>query len=240
MTNGEPLTVKSPDSKITLEVPRGLKAVIMQHIHTDYEELDKSIPPHECIVSPAVHFIVKNRKYEESKEFIIKAKIPHCLPGGYDVSLLKVRLGNLSKKSFLKEVQRGKPQSPNTPYYTADKKYIILYTSHFCEVVCTSSEKICDSALTILSLGHLDQARDENLTMAKVKVFLCSHLLNRQQVLEVSWSNYCFLKTILPVTKYKHVSFLPFQVWQMVHAFSHESRICKYKQRNTLIPHCRI
>ena len=144
------LTLKSPSSEITLEVAEGLKAVITPHIYTDFEMVNRSIPSHECLVSPVVHFTSHNGNGQESEHLSFKAKIPHFLPEGYDFSLLKVRLGNLSKKGSLKEVQRGKPQSPNTPYYTADEKYITLYTSHFCEVVCTSTKKICDSSLVIL------------------------------------------------------------------------------------------
>ena len=189
VTNGKALTMKSPDSEITLEVPDGLKSVIMQHIHTDFEAVNMYIPPHECIVSPAVRFIVQKGNYQESQHFkVFKAKIPHCLPEAYDFSFLKVRLGNLSRKGSLKEVQRGKPQSTDTSYYTADKKHITLYTNHFCDVVCTSSKKICDSALVILPFGYLYPDPGENKTMAKVKVFLCSYLFNRQDVRMVSLS----------------------------------------------------
>ena len=188
VTNGEGLTLKSPDSEITLEVAKGLKAVITQHIHTDFDAVNMSIPSHECLVSPVVRFIVQNGNHQESKEFTFKAKIPHCLPEGYDLSLVKVRCGNLSKKCSLKEVLRGKPQSPNTPYFTANKKYITLYTYHFCDVMCTATKKICDSSLVILPFGYLYPDRDENQTMAKVKVFLCSYLFNRQDVRMVSLS----------------------------------------------------
>ena len=57
--NREAVTLKSPDSEVTLEISQGLKAVIMQHIHTDFEAACKSIPTHECLVSPVVRFIVK-------------------------------------------------------------------------------------------------------------------------------------------------------------------------------------
>ena len=181
VTNGEALTLKSPDSEITLEVAEGLNAVIMQHVHADFDTICMFIPPHECIVSPAVRFIVQNGNHEKSEEFMFKAKIPHCLPEGYDFSQLKVRSGNLSKKASLKEIERGKPQSTDTPYYTADEKYITLYTNHFCDIVCTSTNKACDS-LTILPFGYLYPLKDENETRAKVKVFLCSYLYSEQDV----------------------------------------------------------
>ena len=179
VANGNASTMRSPDSEITLEVAKGLKAIIMQHIHTDFETVCMSIPCHECLVSPVVRFIIQNGKHQESEEFIFKAKIPHCLSQGYDFSLLKVRLGNLSKKGSLKEVQRGKPQSTNTPFYTADEKYITLYTNHFCDVVCSSTKKICDSSLVILPFGKLYRVIDENQTKAKVKVFLCNYRFNK-------------------------------------------------------------
>ena len=188
VTNGEALTLKSPDSEITLEVSKGLKAVIMQHIHTDFEAVCMSIPSHECLVSPAVRFIVHNGNYQDSEHLSFKAKIPHCLPERYDFSLLKVRLGNVSKKGFLKEVQRGKPQSMDTPYYTADTKYITLYTNHFCDMVCTSTKKTCDS-LAILPFGYLYPLTDEKQTRAKVNVFLCSYLYNDQDVRKVCIPN---------------------------------------------------
>ena len=195
VTNGRALKLRSPDSEITLEVSEGLKAVIMQHIHTDFEAVNRCIPGQDCIVSPAVRFIIQNGNDEKSEEFIFKANIPHCLPGGYDFSLLKVRFGNLGKKGSLKEVQRGKPDSTNIPYYQVDGKYITVYTYHFCDLVCTSTKKICDSMLVILPFGYLYPESDENKTMAKVKVFLCNYLFNRQDVRMVSASNCCLKDT---------------------------------------------
>ena len=86
VTNGKPLTLKSPDSEITLEVPKGLKAVIMQHIHADYDPVNKFIPSHECLVASIVRFKIHAGNHQESGEFTFKAKIPHCLPEGYDLS----------------------------------------------------------------------------------------------------------------------------------------------------------
>ena len=182
VTNGKALTMRSPDSEVTLEVAEGIKAVIMQHIHIDFETVCTSIPSHECLVSPVVRFIIQNGKNQGTEEFAFKAKIPHCLPKGYDFSLLKIRCGNVGKKGSLKEVQREKPKSTNTPFYTTDEKHITLYTNHFCDVVCTSTKKICDSSLVILPFGYLYPVRDENQTIAKVKVFLCNYLYHKPDV----------------------------------------------------------
>ena len=81
----------------------------------------------------------------------------------------------------------GKPESlKHSILHYRREQYITLYTNHFCDVVCTSNKKICDSSLVILPFGYLYRDKDENQTSSKIKVFLCSYLFNRHDVRMVS------------------------------------------------------
>ena len=161
------------ESEVSLEVAKGVKAVIAQYIYTSFRPASFVIPSNECFVSPVVRFYVQEDDDKDSSvspEFKFKVTIPHCLTNELELSLLKVRCGNIERKPSLRTVVK-------TSYYTTDDKYITLYMNHFCDIVCTSSKKVCNSSLLILPFGSLEQ-NEEGQTYAKVKVFICNLLFN--------------------------------------------------------------
>ena len=54
-----------PGSDISLEVAKGVSAVIVQHIHTNLESVRCAVPKSECIVSPVVTFRVLRMVWEK-------------------------------------------------------------------------------------------------------------------------------------------------------------------------------
>ena len=179
-----------PDSDISLEVARGVSAVIVQHIHTNLESVRCAVPKSECIVSPVVSFRVFEDGLGEVVGWKFKACIPHCLQDTHDLSLVKVRCGNIFNWKSMREVPEGDPKSSMVPCYKIDENCITLYTNHFCDVVCSSEEKLCHKSLVILPFGRLDHDKDERNTFAKVKLFLCSTLYNLPESRLVSYSSY--------------------------------------------------
>ena len=178
VTDGNHVEYSVLHSDISLEVREGVHATITHKIYTDLEAAECAIPKQECVVSPVVAFKVKLQSSSESDQPRFTATIPHCLPEKSDLSLIKVRCGKDNHKGLFREIVRKEDECPaETPYYEVDTEYIKVYTDHFCPIVCTSENKICDSSLVILPFGSLDHI-DDNQTIVKVKVYLCSYLYN--------------------------------------------------------------
>ena len=196
VTNGKRVKYSVPDSEMSLEVREGIHATITHKIYTDLEAARCAIPSQECVVSPVVAF---KAQFLDSSAAIGQPKfvatIPHCLPEKYDLSLIKVRCAKDGRKGFLREIVRKEDGChTETPYYQVDHKCIKVYADHFCPIVCTSEKKICDSSLVILPFGYLDHI-DDNQTIVKVKVYLCSYLYNMMvhQQVGLQKHNHCVI-----------------------------------------------
>ena len=177
VTNGTHVLLKAPNSDVTLEVMKDVKAAITHHIYTNYEDIKSALPGHECLVSPIVHFSVQDCQQNPAHfPFKFKARFPHCLQTESDLAFVKVRCGNIFQQRSLKEVPKGDPESSAVPCYSIDGQFITLYTNHFCDVVCSIEEKICHKSLVILPFGYLSAHKEDCQTYVKVKVFVCSYL----------------------------------------------------------------
>ena len=95
----------------------------------------------ECLISPVVRFhTVESLGDQMPCGYRYKVMIPHCLPRKHDPSSIKVRYGNIYK-GILSEIQLGKPQEGFKPFYEVIDKSITVYVDHFCDLVCTSTQK---------------------------------------------------------------------------------------------------
>ena len=188
VTDGNAVTLSSPDSDVSLQVAEGLKTFMAQHIYTNFKDIQFVIPRKECIISPVVRFHTTDQSQAEVVDhYKFTATIPHCLDQGSDLSCIKVRCGSIQRKRSLREVQKGCPDDVRIPYYTANEKYITLYTNHFCDVICTAEKHNCNSSLVILPFGRLNWDEDEGETYAKIKVFLCNQLFSMLDYRSVSY-----------------------------------------------------
>ena len=113
----------------------------------------------------------------DSVEYRYKTMIPHCPPAGHMLSCVKVRCGDI-KMCCLKKIRRGKPQDRTVPYYEVDTKYVTLYSNHFCDVVCTSTDKVCTRKVMAFPFGWIRQQKFDTsaITWMKMKTYLCSYL----------------------------------------------------------------
>ena len=68
-----------PGSDISLEVAKGVSAVIVQHIHINLDSIRCAVSKSECLVSPFVSFRVYEDGLGEVVGWKFKASIPHCL-----------------------------------------------------------------------------------------------------------------------------------------------------------------
>ena len=140
------------------------------------------------LVSPVVRFHTMENLGDQAPSGYRynKVTISHCLSREYDPSSIKVRYGNIYKRS-LREIQLGKPQEGFKPFYEVEGKSITVYTSHFCDIVCTSTQKICTSKVLALPFGLIRTFNidSDEQTNVKVKIFLCSILYSSTSLQKV-------------------------------------------------------
>ena len=176
---GDNVKLVDPLSEISLKVTEAVKAVMVQHIHTNLDAVKCAIPKYECLISPVVSFHIHDGGLGEVGALKFIATIPHCLQRNkHDFSLVKVRCGNIFNSKSMKEIPRGDPETSQIPCYKIEEKYITLYTNKFSDTACTSEEQICHKSLVILPFGSLSHDEHEKNTFAKVKVCLGSYLYN--------------------------------------------------------------
>ena len=179
------LVRSSNESDVSIEVAAGVQSVIMKHIHTDFDLIRKSTPKEECLISPVVYLHAHEVcEQKESAEYRYKAMIPHYLPVGKNLSSVKVRCGDITIGS-LKEIGREKPQDKTIPYYEVETDHVTLYSNHFCDILCTSTEKVCTTKVVALPFGRLQQEKSV-ITRMSMKTYLCNYLYGDKGLKSVS------------------------------------------------------
>ena len=179
-THGEHIILKDSEGDVSLEVAKGMDAFVMQLTRTDFEIIRKVISRKECLVAPVVHFYIQEFCDQESAEaYKYKAIIPHCLSYNHHLSSVRVRFGDLSQSKQMEEISQGRPEvHEKTPYFEINKAAITVFCNHFCDVVCTTEQKICMSKVLAMPFGRIFQvpSSDKCHTNVKVKTYLCSIL----------------------------------------------------------------
>ena len=123
-------------------------------------------------------------------EYKYKMTIPHYLPRYYNLSSIKVKYGKLKQPLQMTEVLKGNPQIQSLPCYEVSKKHITIYANHFCDVVCTSVQKICTSKILAIPFGWIGRLGSDADTHMKVKTYMCNYLYNNNDLKMV---RICFL-----------------------------------------------
>ena len=206
---GTEITMKDPLSDVSMKVTRNVSAVIMQSINWSYDLLSKVLPFSECLAAPVIRFHTKEKE-QSTTDCKYIATIPHYLSRQHNLLLVKVRIGNLKHPHLMKEILQGNPHNQRLPCYEVDKKFITIYANHFCDVVCSSTQKICTSKILAIPFGLIDTVGSENQPCMKVKVFLCNYLYSNKNLKQASAdSNRRY---------YLDIEFLPpvYEVWWKV------------------------
>ena len=182
-TYGKTVTVKDPFSEISLEVAQGVRAVVMQSINMDFQLLQKVTAVDECLATPVVQFHTTEEEKQRVKvKYKYKMTIPHYLCKYHNLSSIKVKYGNLKRPLQMKEIQKGDPHYQSLPYYEVSKKHITIYAHHFCDVVCTSVQKICTSKILAIPFGWIGRLDSDADTHMKVKTYMCNYLYNNSDL----------------------------------------------------------
>ena len=183
-------TVQAKDSEVEVTIPDGIKAILLQKVHTEFSQFRDIIPEDECIIGPVVELHVKTQHevYSTRKKYIIK--IPHYLETEEQLSSIKVRYGDVTENIDFTELRRKVTSRDVMPYYEVDSTHIIINTDNFSQFICTDCGKkeSCHNIM-VFPFGSLSQQEEDETTLTKVKVYLCSPLYKIVDFKTVS----CFL-----------------------------------------------
>ena len=174
---GESMTLQDFNTDVSVHAPEGIKAVLWQHVYTEFSRfrdvIPEVIPEDECMVAPVVEIHVKELgEKQEAVQDQYKIKIPHCLTKKEQLSSIIVRSGDVySKRRF--EKLDTKKQSGNTgPFYEVDEKYITIHAAHSCQLVCSTCEQICQLVCsTCEQICQLLCSNCQKICMCSMKVF---------------------------------------------------------------------
>ena len=126
-TFGKKVTVKDPLSDLSIQVARGIKAVVMQSINMNFELLKKVTSPEECLAAPVVQFHMvedEKEKIETIESCKYKITIPHYLSRHHMLSWIKVKYGNLDQPHLMKDIPKGNSHNQIFPCHKIHKRYI--------------------------------------------------------------------------------------------------------------------
>ena len=188
VVHGEGSVVTYTETDVTIEVTHNIRTVLMQHSQTNFESVRKAIPQKECLISPVVEFHILELAAAEEPEghrYRYKATIPHYLSRRHNPSCVKVRYGNINKPESLRMLRKGNPEKENLPCYKIGRKNITIYCNHFCDVVCTSTQKVCTSKILALPFGRIGQDSCNIQTFTKVETYVCSYLYGDKKLKQV-------------------------------------------------------
>ena len=187
--NGESTTLQDLQSGVTVDVPKGIKGILWQKIHTKFSRFLHIVPDEECYAGPVVELHLVPFLEEETGQQQYKIKIPHCLNTEGERSSLKVRSGDVRKKVDFQELKNKQKASGKIPFYEVDETHVIIYTNHFTEYICSSCSKTCLSYIMAFPFGTIFPGEDGDNTQIKVEVYLCCSLYNIEDFKTVS---FCF------------------------------------------------
>ena len=130
----------------------------------------------ECFVGPMVEFhesTTNEHSQKEKCQYI--NKIPHCIEDEGLWDKIRVRSGNRYRENNFSDVERFDNRRQQETYFEIEKDFIIIYTTHFTNYICSLCDYLyCSDLAQVFLFGSLTPARQ--LTLVEVKPFLCSRL----------------------------------------------------------------
>ena len=192
VAHGPGPVITDPGSSVKLEITNNVKSVVIQYSHTNFELIRYSIPKKECLIAPVVQFhtvdLSEALEAQDRLAYRYKATIPHYLSGRDNCSCIKVRCGDISIPNSLKVMSERKAKEGKSPSYKVGRKTITIYCNHFCDVICTSTKKICTSKILALPFGRIYPESFNVQTHTKLKIYVCSFLYGDKNLKAVSLS----------------------------------------------------
>ena len=194
VVHGKGSVINNPNSEVTLEVTGSVKTMVMQHSHTNFESVRRAIPQKECLITPVVQLhtteLTQDQEDQDSTGYKYKVTIPHYLFKRCNLSCIKVRHGDINKPNSLITLKNGITDKEELPFYKVEGNTITIFCNYFCDVMCTSTNKICTSRILALPFGRICTESSNAQTHTKLKIYVCSFLYTDQNLKLVSLQFY--------------------------------------------------
>ena len=171
---GEKGVLQERQSAVQLNIPEGQKGFVSGHVHTDLNPFLDTIPDSECPVSPIVEYHF-NSAQKEQGENLFEVNIPHVIKNEEDRKKIIVWHGDVHKKiPFTKHDN-----------YTVYEKHITVYTSHFCQYICTACPESCQGNAKAFIFGRITPLNHPPIK-SNIRIYICSPLYEIQDFKKVS------------------------------------------------------
>ena len=184
------------NSEVSVTVPCQARGVLFQKIHTEFSLFRGIIPEEECMISPVAEIHTSACSELPSGKMQYKIRIPHSLKVQEHLDLIKVRRGDIHADIPFTELRRKSEVQDTLPCYEVQERFIIIYTDHFSQFVCSACGKPCNSYIMAFPFGTLIQEDEDEVTEVTVKVYLCCSLYNIEDFRTVC-TNYFMLMYVL-------------------------------------------
>ena len=193
VSHGEPRVLRGPHSDVSLHIPTGYPGVFLKAVHTNLSTFRGDIPDEECMITPMVeihHLNAYHKSQTSHQNFIIK--LPHCIQDKEKWNLIKVR--KWSKNKVGSTICQELKENEN---FVVDNKFITVSTRHFCRLAGTICDNEgCRRSLRVIIMAKLECRWNRNLSLVKLKSFLCSRLLVLKDFRQVSSTNLYMAKAV--------------------------------------------
>ena len=170
---GEGDILQGDESDVRLTIPKGIHCAVIGHVHTHTQDILKLIPAGECLIAPVPEYscIVK-RKGNWIDMFQIRVR--HCAANRWNDII--VRCGDFHNGVPFTRMPKKTTFSPGQGnHYTLDREFIYIYTSHFCQFLCTICGEECQGEIQALLFGALFMADEDTLAHVST-LYLCGPL----------------------------------------------------------------
>ena len=178
-----------PGSNVSLDIPEGNRGVYLMGVYTDHSKFCGVLEEKECFISPIVEVTQKtfHDEYATENKGSLTINIPHCLRGRGALDLVRVKRGDVLRAIPFQELNQADGFDLEEDMYSVDENFVRVKTKKLSEFVCTSCDTTCQAAIQIFLLGALNSSKRNNISVAKVKSFLCSSLFKIAEYRNVSF-----------------------------------------------------
>ncbi len=165
--------LQGDDSEVRLSIPKGMHCTVIGHIHTHTQDILKLIPDGECLIAPIPEYLC-TVKHRENERDMFQIRIRHCVLDRWNNII--VRCGDFHNGTPFTCMLKKAAFSPGEGnHYTVDEEFINIYTSHFCQFVCTICGDKCRGEIQALLFGTLFMTGEDRLTHVST-LYLCGAL----------------------------------------------------------------
>ena len=131
VAKGEATSLQGDKSDVKLDIKEGCpKRAYLMQVRTDPSSFGSIVPDDECFISPIVKVLAPAET--NTSQYVLR--IPHCLDEDDDRTKVIVRLLHENRNPAVVEVPKG---NAGALYYDINARFIVLHTTHFCQVICT-------------------------------------------------------------------------------------------------------